>query len=103
MNYTREFFNRVKKTIMSRPYQQEERDILGQNGTAWATQAAIYGPNWYLDWQQNLIEIWDAGPALCFKNILPKKDKYRKEGLYLKKQEFHLLIRRMKQLKDIII
>ncbi len=32
---------------------------------------------------QDLIEIWDAGPALCFKDVLPKKDLYAREGLYL--------------------
>jgi hypothetical protein len=84
MEYTREFFPDVKKTIMPRPAYAEERDILGQSGTAWAIQAQIYGANWYADHGQGLIEIYDAGPALCFHSLLPKKDKYEKEGLYLR-------------------
>ena len=43
----------------------------------------IYGPNWYHDREQDLIEIYDAGPALSFRHLLPKKDKYEREGLYL--------------------
>jgi hypothetical protein len=46
--------------------------------------ATIYGPNWYHDADSDLIEIWDAGPALCFKDVLPRKDKYAREGLYLR-------------------
>jgi len=84
MEYRREFFPSVKKTIMPRPVYIEEKDILGQSGSAWATQADIFGPNWYLDYGQNLIEIYDAGAAICFRRLLPKKDKYKKEGLYLR-------------------
>ncbi len=83
MQYIREFFPKVKKTIMPRPVQKEETDVLGQRGVAFATQAIIYGSNWYNDKEDNLIAIYDAGPALCFKDILPKKDKYAREGLYL--------------------
>ncbi|MBN2374569.1 hypothetical protein JXL19_12370 [bacterium] len=84
MEYKREFFPIVKKTIMPRPVYREETDILGQSGIAWATEAIIYGPNWYHDREQGLIEIYDAGPALCFRDILPKKHKYAREGLYLR-------------------
>jgi hypothetical protein len=84
MEYTREFFPAVRKTIMPRPAYVEEQDILGQAGTAWATQAQIFGPNWHHDHQQGLIEIYDAGPALCFRGLLPKANKYAKEGLYLR-------------------
>ncbi|MGF1613187.1 MAG: hypothetical protein ACFCVA_04525 [Gammaproteobacteria bacterium] len=84
MEYTREFFPSVRKSIMPRPAYLEERDILGQSGTAWATQAQIFGPNWYLDHEHGLIEIYDAGPAICFRGLLPKKDKYDKESLYLR-------------------
>ena len=84
MEYTREFFPDVKKTIMPRPAYVEERDILGQSGTAWATRAQVYGSNWYADHGQGLIEVYDAGPAICFRGLLPKKDKYEKEGLYLR-------------------
>lgn len=84
MEYTREFFPHVRKTIMPRPAYMEEHDILGQSGTAWATQAQIYGPNWYLDYGQGLLEIYDAGPAICFAGVLPKKNKYEREGLYLR-------------------
>ncbi len=84
MEFTREFFPSVRKTIISRPVYVEEKDILGQSGTAWATQATIHGPNWYHDHGQNLIEIYDAGPAICFYGLLPKKDKYEKEGIYLR-------------------
>ena len=55
MEYKREFFTKVKRTVMPRPIQREDIDILGQRGTAWATQATIYGPNWYHNHQQNLI------------------------------------------------
>ncbi len=84
MEYQREFFQSVKKTIMPRPVYMKETDVLGHSGSAWAAQAEIYGPNWHFDYEQNLIEIYDAGPALCFRSILPKKDKYEKEGLYLR-------------------
>ncbi|MFZ0254301.1 MAG: hypothetical protein WAN46_01335 [Gammaproteobacteria bacterium] len=84
MENTREFFPAVRKTIMPRPAYVEERDILGQNGTAWVTQAQIFGPNWHLDHDRGLLEIYDAGPAICFYSLLPKKDKYQKEGLYLR-------------------
>ncbi|MGA1795478.1 MAG: hypothetical protein ACMUIL_06400 [bacterium] len=83
MEYKREFFPRVKKTIMPRPVEREETDVLGQRGIAWAADATIHGPNWYHDKEQGLIEIYDAGPALMFRDILPKKDKYAREGLYL--------------------
>ena len=83
MEFKREFFQRVKKTIMPRPVQRKETDVLGQKGIAWAADATIYGPNWYHDRTENLIEIYDAGPALCFRDVLPKKDKYAREGLYL--------------------
>ncbi|MFH0926745.1 MAG: hypothetical protein V1872_14125 [bacterium] len=83
MELKREYFSRVRKTVIPRPTQREDIDILGQYGTAWAKDAAIYGQNWYLDHQQNVVEIYDAGPAICFREILPKKDKYAKEGLYL--------------------
>jgi hypothetical protein len=84
MEIEREFFPSVKKTVMPRPYFEEETDVLGQSGTAWATDASIYGPNWYLDREQNLIEIYDAGPAISFYKLLPRKSKYEKEGLYLR-------------------
>ena len=84
MEYTREFFPDVKKTVMARPAYVEERDILGQSGTAWAIQAQVYGSNWYADHGQGLIEVYDAGPAICFHGLLPKKHKYEKEGLYLR-------------------
>jgi hypothetical protein len=61
-----------------------ETDVLGQSGTVRAAAATIYGPNWYHDPENDLIEIWDAGPALCFKDVLPRKDKYAREGLYLR-------------------
>ena len=80
---TREFFERVKKTTMRRPVVKKETDILGQSGIVWASEAAVFGPNWYHDAGQNLIEIYDAGAALVFKDNLPKKDKYAREGLYL--------------------
>lgn len=80
----REFFPRVKKTVIPRPVVKEETDVTGQSGTVRAAMAMIYGTNWYHDQVQDLIEIWDAGPALCFKDVLPRKDKYAKEGLYLR-------------------
>ena len=84
MELTREFFPRVRKTIMPRPYFAEEADILGQSGIAWAGDAAIHGDNWYLDRGQGLIEIFEAGAAISFHHLLPRKDKYEKEGLYLR-------------------
>jgi hypothetical protein len=80
----REFFPRVRKTIVPRPAPHSETDVLGQSGTVRAAAATIYGPNWYHDPVSDLIEIWDAGPALCFKDVLPRKDKYAREGLYLR-------------------
>ncbi|MDJ0901144.1 MAG: hypothetical protein QNJ55_20280 [Xenococcus sp. MO_188.B8] len=84
MEITREFFPRVRKTIMPRPYFAEETDILGQSGTAWAVDAAIHGDNWYVDRGQGLVEIYEAGAAISFHHLLPRKDKYEKEGLYLR-------------------
>jgi hypothetical protein len=80
----REFFPRVKKTVVPRPVVKEETDVLGQSGSVRAAAATIYGPNWHHDPFQDLIEIWDAGPALCYRDVLPRKDKYAKEGLYLR-------------------
>ena len=84
MEFKREFFPRVRKTVMPRPYFAEENDILGQSGTAWAGDAAIYGDNWYLNREQGLIEIYGAGAAISFYHLLPRKNKYEKEGLYLR-------------------
>ncbi|MCL6582235.1 MAG: hypothetical protein K6U11_01225 [bacterium] len=84
MELKREFFPKVKKTVMPRPEVRPQTDVLGISGTVRASEATIYGPNWYHDPEQDLIEIWDAGPALCFRDVLPKKDKYAKENLYLK-------------------
>jgi hypothetical protein len=81
---TREFFPRVRRTIIPRPIVKPETDVLGQCGSVRAAAATIYGPNWHHDSFQDLIEIWDAGPALCFKDVLPRKDKYAREGLYLR-------------------
>lgn len=84
MELKREFFPRVKKTVIPRPVVKLETDILRLAGTVRACQATIYGPNWYHDPEQDLIEIWDAGPALYFQDVLPNKDKYKRENLYLK-------------------
>lgn len=84
MELKREFFPLVRKTVMPRPYFTEQKDILGQSGTAFAVDAAIYGDNWYLDKEKGLIEIYGAGAAICFHGLLPQKDKYKKEGLYLR-------------------
>ncbi|MCM1983909.1 hypothetical protein [Lyngbya confervoides] len=84
MDLQREFFPRVRKTVMPRPYFAEETDVLGQSGSAWAVDAAIYGPNWTLDRDQGLIEIYGAGAAISFYHLLPRKNKYEKEGLYLR-------------------
>jgi hypothetical protein len=83
MELNREFFPSVRKTVMQRPYYEEQTDVLGQKGTAWATGATMYGDNWYIDHSQGLVEVYEAGAALSFYNILPKKNKYEKEGLYL--------------------
>lgn len=80
----REYFPRVRKTVVPRPVVRLETDVLGQTGSVRASAATIYGPNWHHDTYQDLIEIWDAGPALSFKDVLPRKDKYAKEGLYLR-------------------
>lgn len=80
----REFFGKVRKTVVPRPAVSAETDVLGQSGTVRVAAATIYGPNWYHDPIADLIEIWDAGPALCFKDVLPRKDKYAREGLYLR-------------------
>ncbi|MDR0867422.1 MAG: hypothetical protein LBP75_02970 [Planctomycetota bacterium] len=79
----REFFPRVKKTIMPRPPTARETDVLGQSGTVYAGEAQIYGDNWYFDKTENLIEIYGAGAALVFRNLLPRPHKYAREGLYL--------------------
>lgn len=79
----REFFSRVRKTVRPRPVEHKETDILGQRGSVRAVDATIYGSNWYLDEEEQLIEIYDAGPALVFRDLLPKRDKYEREGLYL--------------------
>jgi hypothetical protein len=84
MKPRREFFPRVRRTVVPRPVVKEETDVLGQSGTVRAAAATLYGPNWRHDLAQDLIEIWDAGPALCFKDVLPRKDKYAREGLYLR-------------------
>jgi hypothetical protein len=84
MKVQREFFPRVSKTVMPRPLFVEETDILGLSGTAWAVDAAIYGTNYYLERGQGLIEIYGAGAAISFHHLLPQKNKYEKEGLYLR-------------------
>lgn len=83
MKLQREFFPRVKKSVVPRPVIEYETDVLSQTGSARATDAIVYGPNWYHDTEKDLIEIYDAGPALSFRHILPKKNKYEREGLYL--------------------
>ncbi len=82
----REFFPRVRKTVVPRPIVKLPTHVPGQSGSVRAAAATIFGPNWYHDPYQDLIEIWDAGPALCFKDVLPQKDFYAKEGLYLRLQ-----------------
>lgn len=84
MELKREFFPSVRKTVMPRPHLAQENDILGQSGTAWASDAAIYGDNWYLDRSIGLIEIYGAGAAISFRHLLPRPNKYQKEGLYLR-------------------
>jgi hypothetical protein len=71
-------------TVIPRPVVKEEKHVPGQQGVVRAAAAMLYGPNWYHDPLQDLIEIWDAGTALSFKGVLPKKDLYAKEGLYLR-------------------
>jgi hypothetical protein len=80
----REFFPRVRMTVIPRPVVKEEKHVPGLRGVVRAAEATIYGANWYHDQNQDLIEVWDAGPALCFKDVLPKKDLYVKEGLYMR-------------------
>src|SRR5262249_52371219 len=80
----REFFPKVRRTVIPRPVVKEGTDVLGQSGTVRAAAATLYGTNWHHDQAQDLIEIWDAGLALCFKDVLPRKDKYAREGLYLR-------------------
>lgn len=84
MDIKREFFPSVRKTVLPRPHFVKEADILGQSGTAWATEAAVYGTNFKVDPHQGLIEIYGAGAAISFAHILPQKNKYEKEGLYLR-------------------
>ncbi|WP_019506338.1 hypothetical protein [Pleurocapsa sp. PCC 7319] len=84
MKLQREFFDRVPKTVMPRPYFAQENDVLGQSGTAWAVDAAIYGDNCYRDREKGLLEIYEAGAAISFFNLLPQKNKYEQEGLYLR-------------------
>jgi len=80
----REFFPRVRKTIIPRPVVREKPPpVLGQRGSVRAAAATVYGANWWHDPQRDLIEIWDAGAALCFADVLPAKDLYAREGLYL--------------------
>lgn len=84
MELQREFFPRVQKTVMPRPHSAAATDILGQSGSAWAVNAAIYGDNWQIDHWQGLVEISGSGAALSFYHLLPNKHKYEKEGLYLR-------------------
>jgi hypothetical protein len=84
MELKREFFPSVPKTIMRRPHFTQVTDILGQSGSAWAVDAAIYGDNWHIDRWQGLVEIYGAGAAISFYHILPRKNKYEREGLYLR-------------------
>lgn len=67
---------------MPRPHGVEAVDILGLSGTAWASDGAIYGSNWHVN--QGLIEVYGAGAAISFHHLLPRKNKYEKEGLYLR-------------------
>ncbi|MEA5511707.1 hypothetical protein VB715_18190 [Crocosphaera sp. UHCC 0190] len=69
---------------MPRPYFVQETDILGQSGTAWAVDASVYGDNYYINREQGLVEIYEGGPALSFYHLIPRKNKYEKEGLYLR-------------------
>jgi len=45
----REFFPKVRKTVVPRPVVKEATDVLGQSGSVRAAAATIYGPNWYHD------------------------------------------------------
>ncbi len=83
MKVKREFFPKVRKTCIPRPVVKEETDVLSFRGSVMAAEAEIYGSNWYRNREENLIEIYDAGPALSFRDLLPRKDKYEREGLYL--------------------
>ena len=83
MKVKREYFSKVRKTRIPRPVVKEETDVLAQTGSVKATDAVLYGHNWYHDKVNDLIEIHDAGAALSFLHLLPKKDKYEREGLYL--------------------
>ena len=83
MKQTREYFSSVRKTVKPRPKVIEEIDVLGQKGSVMATRATIFGDNWYHDYEQGLIEVYDAGAALSFRDLLPLRNKYRREGLYL--------------------
>jgi len=83
MKVKREYFSKVRKTRIPRPVVKEETDVLAQTGSAKATDAVIYGSGWYHDKVNDLIEIYDAGPALSYQHLLPRKDKYEREGLYL--------------------
>ena len=84
MNIQREFFEKVPKTVMPRPHLAQETDILGASGTAWAVDAAVYGDNYYINREQGLVEIYEAGAAISFHQLLPRKNKYEQEGLYLR-------------------
>jgi len=79
----REFFPFVRRRVVPRPRTPAARDVLGIAGTVRAAEATIYGSNWYHDPYHDLVEVWDAGPALCFKHLLPDKAKYERENLYL--------------------
>jgi len=83
MKVKREFFPSVRKTVIPRPVVVEETDVLSQTGSAKAIDAVIYGPNWNHNVAEDLIEVYDAGPALSFRHLLPRKEKYEREGLYL--------------------
>ena len=80
----REFFSQVRMTVVPRPVVREPVHVPGQRGSVRASAATIFGSNWYHDPHQDLIEVWDAGPALSFKDVLPRKDLYAREGLYLR-------------------
>lgn len=84
MSATREFFPRVRRTVIPRPAPRDEREVLGVAGTVRAAAATIYGSSWYHDPFHDLVEVWDGGPALCFKHLLPERDKYARENLYLR-------------------
>jgi hypothetical protein len=71
-------------TVVPRPVVPKEVHVPGQRGSVRASAATIYGDNWYHDRAQDLIEVWDAGAALSFREVLPRKDLYAREGLYLR-------------------